>query len=175
MPAAPTYRQNRGYGFDGRASLGDGARAAYVHGSAAPELEPRYSRPVHVQPASARGFVEGLDPRWQVVARVVIAIAAILFVAACVRVQIVSATVQASQEYQQVAADIETARAQGSALEVQASNLSSPGYVKDYASQRLGMHAPATVETLTLGSDVVVVDEGGALSLSQSLAAVARR
>ena len=127
-----------------------------------------------VRAVPSRGPVEQLDPRWKVFASVVITVAIILAVACMVRVGLMTAAVSTSIEYAQIASDMNTARAAGSALEVQASNLSNPSYVKDYAKQRLGMAAPATIETMTLGEDVVVLDENGALSLSQSLAAVAR-
>lgn len=127
-----------------------------------------------VRPVRSRGVVRRLDPRWVIFARVVVTVMLILAVAGVVKITLTNAAVNTSIEYAQVTADMNTARAMGSALEVQASNLSNPAYVKDYAKQHLGMTAPAVIETMRLGEDVVALDESGALSLSQSLAAVAR-
>lgn len=107
--------------------------------------------------------------------RVLGAILAILLVAGAVRITVSAAALDATNTYQELSDELTTAHARESALEVQAANLSNPAYVRDYAANKLGMKAPATVETMALGEDVVVVDADGALSLSGSLAAVARR
>lgn len=152
MAGAPAYRYDYDYGYE--------------------TAQPRTYQ-AQVVPIPTRGVVQQLDPRWFVLARVILAVAIILAVAGVIRVQLTTATVDAAVQYEQVTQDINIARAAGSDLEVQAANLSNPAYVKEYAAKHLDMHAPALVETMTLGADVVAVDETGSLSLSQSLAAVA--
>lgn len=139
------------------------------------EAQPRTVRRPDISVIPGRGTLLRVDPRVFVVLRVLAMMGIILLVALAVRVQFTNAAVAASITHEELAMDVNTARATGSALEVQASNLSNPTYVRDYAANKLGMAAPLTVETIALGEDVVVVDEGGALSLSGSLAAVARR
>lgn len=160
MAGAPAYRYDYDYDYD----------SAYPYeGEVAGRERARFTA------VPSRGFVEQLDPRWYILARVILALVVIFAIAGVIRIEITSAALAASVEYEQVTTDITAARAEGSALEVQAANLSNPAYVKDYAAHQLGMVAPTTVETLTLAPDVVVTDESGALSLSQSLAAVAGR
>ena len=139
------------------------------------EAQPRPERRPDISVIPGRGRAVQVDPRVFVILRVLVAVAVILAVAGAVRVHFMSAAVEASVAYEEIAMDVNTARAEGSALEVQASNLSNPAYVRDYAKTKLNMSAPATVETMTLGEDVVAVDESGTLSLSGSIAAVARR
>ena len=137
--------------------------------------QPRYTRRPDITVIPGSGPAAHVDPRIFVALRVIAAVVVILAIAGAVRLSFDAATVSASVSYEELAMDVNSARAEGSALEVQASNLSNPAYVRDYAANKLGMSAPVMVETMTLGEDVVVVDEGGALSLSGSLAAVARR
>jgi cell division protein FtsB len=138
------------------------------------EAQPRTRRP-DISVIPGRGPLPQVDPRIFVLLRVLAAVVLILAVAGIARLQFTNAAVAQSMTHEELAMDVNSARATGSALEVQASNLSNPAYVRDYAANKLGMAAPATVETIALGEDVVVVDENGALSLSGSLAAVARR
>lgn len=144
----------------------------YNYGTAAPQLRPERRPDISVIPG--RGAQPALDPRVRVLLRVVVAIALILAVAGVVRVGFTNAAVAANIANEELSMDVNAARAEAGELEVQASNLSNPAYVREYASTKLGMQAPETVETLTLGEDVVVTDGDGALSLSGSLAAVAR-
>ena len=139
------------------------------------EAQPRTMRRPDISVIPGRGPLPQVDPRVFVVLRVLLAVVLILSVAFVARLQLTNAAVAQSIAHEEMAMDMNTARATASALEVQASNLSNPAYVRDYAANKLGMAAPLTVETIALGEDVVVVDEGGALSLSGSLAAVARR
>ena len=152
MAGAPAYRYDN-----------------YAQTSPQPEYRPRIS----VIPG--RGPAPRVDSRVFVLLRVAVAVLVILGIAGVARIYFIGEAVTASVANQELSMDVNAARAQGSALEVQASNLSNPTYVRDYAANKLKMQAPATVETMQLGEDVVVVDADGALSLSGSLAAVARR
>ncbi len=145
---------------------------SYNYGTSAPA--PRHQQRPRISVIPGRGPEPSLDPRVHVLVRVVVAIALILAVAGLVRVGLASAAVSANITYDNLTMEVNAARAESGELEVQASNLSNPAYVREYAASKLGMEAPATVETITLGSDVVVVNADGDLSLSGSLAAVAQ-
>lgn len=134
---------------------------------------PQYRPDISVIPG--RGPLPRIDSRVYTLLRVLVAVIVILGIAGVARLYFIGEAVTASVAHEELAMDLNTARAEGSALEVQASNLSNPAYVRDYAATKLKMSAPVMVETMTLGEDVVVVDADGALSLSGSLAAVARR
>lgn len=143
-----------------------------TYGTAAPKPAPERRPDITVIPGRAPR--PSLDPRIHVVIRVIVAVTVILMLAGLLRVGFASAATTANIAHEELSMQVNAARAEGGELEVQASNLSNPAYVREYASSKLGMQAPLTVETMTLGEDVVVVDEDGALSLSGSLAAVAR-
>ena len=145
---------------------------SYNYGTSAPA--PRHQQRPRISVIPGRGPEPSLDPRVHVLVRVVVTIALILAVAGLVRVGLASAAVSANITYDNLTMEVNAARAESGELEVQASNLSNPAYVREYAASKLGMEAPATVETITLGSDVVVVNADGDLSLSGSLAAVAQ-
>lgn len=138
------------------------------------EAQPRPERRPDISVIPGRGSAPQVDPRVFVLLRVFVAMVLILAIAGIVKIELGSAAVAASVTHDELAMDVNTARAEGSALEVQASNLSNPAFVREYASTKLGMSAPLTVETMALGEDVVVVDADGDLSLSGSIAAVAR-
>lgn len=135
---------------------------------------PRTPRTPDITVIPGRGARPQVDPRVFTVLRVFAAVVMILAVAAVARIYFSDEAVAASMVGDELTMDLNAARARGSALEVQASNLSNPAYVREYAANKLGMAAPDMVETMTLGEDVVVVDADGALSLSGSLEAVAR-
>ena len=139
------------------------------------ETQPRPSYRPEINVIPGQGPVKTISPAVTLVIRVIVAVFIIMLVAGGVRVYLDSTAVSTSMANDQLAMDLNTVRAQGSELEIQASNLSNPAYVRDYAKSKLGMAAPTTVETMSLGEDVVVVDESGALSLSGSLSAIARR
>ena len=136
--------------------------------------QPRPERRPDISVIPGRGPLQTIDPRWKVVLRVCVAVILILAIGAFVRLEFGAAATSASITHDELELDLNTARAEGSSLEVQASNLSNPAYVREYASSKLGMSAPVVVETMTLGEDVVAVDDSGALSLSGSVAAVGR-
>lgn len=153
MAGAPAYRYDN-----------------YDYAEARPN--PQYRPDISVIPG--RGPLPRVDSRVFVLLRVAVAVLVILGIAGVARLYFIGEAVTASVTHEALAMDVNTARAEGSALEVQASNLSNPAYVRDYAASKLKMSAPVMVETMELGEDVVVVDADGDLSLSGSLAAVAR-
>lgn len=152
--AAPAYRY-------------DYSRGAYAYPQ--PDQRPR----VRVVPGR-RGQVETLDPRLVKAAKVAIIVMIAFAILGFARVALSATAVTTSIEAEQISSQVDSARAAGNVLEVQESALSNPTYVKNYATNELGMSAPASVETIALGADEVAVDENGSLSLSKSLAVAAQ-
>ena len=131
-----------------------------------PERYPERPR-ISVVPGG-KPHVETLSPAIVTLARVVaaalVAFALIALTAAAVNVEI------ESKSYDSL---IDTARSEGSSLEVAQSSLSNPSRIKSEATA-LGMAAPESTSKIVLPEDIVATDGSGNLSLSQSLAAAAR-
>ncbi|MCI8469624.1 MAG: cell division protein FtsL [Eggerthellaceae bacterium] len=107
------------------------------------------------------------------VARAIACVVVVLALLGFVRVTLSSATVATALESQQISSQIDTARSEGSSLEVQQSSLANPTRIRIVASS-LGMAAPAATATIDLSGDVVVTDGAGNLSLSGSAAVLAQ-
>ena len=105
-------------------------------------------------------------------AKAVAVVLVVVSLVAFVRIGLAAATVTTSKESQALSSQIDEARSNGAALEVQQSSLANPTRVKKEAS-KLKMAAPETVGTINLGKDVVVTNDDGSLSLSKSVAAAA--
>ena len=141
--------------------------AAYVPGSAAPvrQRAPRVSTTAgeRTQQApsflpSSAGFLAGA-----------IAVAMIVITLVCfARIFISSETVTTSMAVQKAEAAISQARSEGSALEVQSSVLTSVSYITERA-KAIGMVDPVNEMAITLSPDVVVLNEDGSLSLTESI------
>lgn len=146
------------------------AARAYRYGSAAPE--PRHEQNVRVI-RGRRHQVETLDNRLVTGAKIVLILLALFAVLGCIRVGFTSMAVSASIETEQIQSNIDTARSDGTTLEVEQSELTNPTAVKK-AATKLGMAAPTSTETIKLSKDVVATDDSGNLSLSKSLAIAAK-
>ena len=107
------------------------------------------------------------------VARIVAGVLVLVAALCLARLALTSATVATAIENQGIESQIDTARTQGSALEIDQSKLSTPTRIKDEA-KAMGMAAPASTMMIDLSGDVVVTDQQGNLSLSGSVAAVAQ-
>jgi cell division protein FtsL len=152
------------------------AARAYQHGSTARDL--RYEQPQHHASRvrvirGRRRQVETLDNRLITFAKVALVLLLIFAALGCVRVGLTSMAVTASIETEQTQANIDTARTNGTTLEVEQSKLTNPTAVKK-AATKLGMITPSSVETLKLPADVVATDDAGNLSLSKTLARAAK-
>jgi cell division protein FtsL len=95
-------------------------------------------------------------------------------VVGCIRVGLLTATVSTLADSENVVSQTTQLRSQSADLQVKESSLSNPTTIKQTASTSLGMSAPEETTKITLGTDVVSVDDSGSLSLSQSLAAASR-
>lgn len=104
--------------------------------------------------------------------RVLAIVVAVFAVVGAIRITFDSLTIGAALEYNQISNDIDAARKEGNALELEKSMLSNPGRIKSEA-QGIGMSAPEQTTYMDLSGDIVVTDEAGSLSLSGSMAAAA--
>lgn len=100
----------------------------------------------------------------KVVAVALVAVTLIAFV----RIGLSAAATSASIQANELSMQIDEARSLGASLEVSQSVLSNPTEVKERA-KALGMSNPETTTTINLDADVVVTDNKGALSLSESV------
>ena len=135
------------------------------------DVRPRRPR-IEVVPGG-KPQVETLSPAIIRLARVVACALVLLTVVGFVRIGLTAAAVTVEQESKNYSSLIDTARSEGSSLEVAQSTLSNPTRIKAEANA-LGMAAPESSDKIFLPADVVVCDASGDLSLSQSLAQAAR-
>ena len=142
----------------------------YVHGSAARKLDQQ--RP-SVRVLRNPNMLQADALSGSKVIKAVALIVACIFVIACARIFINTATVNVMMENDGVTSNIESVREESSNLEVDLTDATSPTHLKK-AAKKLGMAAPYSTETLVLGDDVVAYDEEGNLSLSESLAVAAQ-
>ena len=135
-----------------------------------PERYPERPR-ISVVPGG-KPHVETLSPAIVALARVVAAALVVLALVAFARIAL-TAAVNVEIESKSYDSLIDTARSEGSSLEVAQSSLSNPSRIKSEATA-LGMAAPESTSKIVLPEDIVATDGSGNLSLSQSLAAAAR-
>ncbi|MEG1512445.1 MAG: cell division protein FtsL [Raoultibacter sp.] len=152
-----------------------GAAPAYRYDY--PERNPRPQRGVQVRVVPGRGKTthqNALSPQIIVIAKIGAAALLVLALIGFARIALVSATVTTALASEEVAAQIATVRSASNDLEVAQSHLSNPSYVKQAAAS-LSMGAATGSAALTLPADIVLTDESGNLSLSQSLAAATQQ
>lgn len=132
-------------------------------------------------PRTRISVVPGQGPRTQsptlpsslvFLAKAVAVVLVVVSLVAFARIALSSATVATSVQAQELSSQIDEARSSGASLEVSQSLLTNPAYLKQQAAG-LGMAAPATIDTIDLGTDVVAYDGAGNLSLSKSVALAA--
>ncbi|WP_297156111.1 cell division protein FtsL [uncultured Ellagibacter sp.] len=117
--------------------------------------------------------VETLSPAIVTLAKAVAIVLVALAVVAFARIALTAAAVNVEVESKSYDSLIDTARSEGSSLEVAQSSLSNPSRIKAEATA-LGMSAPESSSKIIMPEDIVVTDGSGNISLSQSLAAAAR-
>ena len=86
----------------------------------------------------------------------------------CARIYFRSQAVVSSQETTRLESMIQNVRSTGAELEVARSSVSNPEKINRQAKD-LGMVAPEEIGTIVMEQDVVVIDDSGSLSLSESL------
>ncbi len=114
---------------------------------------------------------QGFDIR--VLAKPIIAAALVLLLASIIKITIVGFSYETAQQTSELRTQISELESQTSSLSIQKSLVASPTNLRDKA-EKLGMSASTNSETLKLSEDVVKTDSEGNLSLSLSLAAVAK-
>ncbi|MGI6105773.1 MAG: cell division protein FtsL [Raoultibacter sp.] len=139
-----------------------------------PERAPQQSPRIRVVPG--RGTPQAPDtlPSSVITLAKLFAVILVVFaLLAFLRIGMASATVTTAVAADEISAEIEGLRSQGSNLEVAESNLSNPTYIKSEAA-KLSMVAPGETAVITLPQDVVTTDASGNLSLAASLKAAAQ-
>lgn len=189
MSASARTAAPRRTGASGRTSFAGGASArsgragsyaagfrgaAYVPTSVAEAL-PDYAEPsISVVPGrGVRPEPAGLPAGALALAKLAACVLVAVALIAVARVAITSAAASCALETREISHNIETARAEGSELEVAQSVLSNPTRIKTQA-QAMGMMPPSPEfsEQITLPDDIVATDEAGNLSLSESTGAL---
>lgn len=155
--------------------------------SAAPAYDLPYFQPAPARPSAPRPsaplrpdvrFAANPDAETGtspvvLVARITAAVLVLVAALCMARLALTSATVATAIENQGIESQIDTARTEGSSLEIDQSKLSAPTRIKNEAKS-MGMAAPSSAMMIDLSGDVVVTDQQGNLSLSGSVAAVAQ-
>ena len=90
------------------------------------------------------------------------------------RIGITSASYGVATQTSELRSQINEMEAESSSLSIQKSLVATPSNLRNEATS-LGMSASSESETITLSEDVVKLDAKGNLSLSSSLAAVAKK
>ncbi len=135
-----------------------------------PEQQPRQGRRPEVrayrpgQSQEVKAAPSILSTLGKMVAIFIVVVAALSFV----RIMLTNQTVTTMLESDALSAQISEARSTGTSLEMEQSVLSNSNAVKVQA-KRLGMTAPATTSTINLTPDVVAINNGDTLSLSDTI------
>lgn len=109
-----------------------------------------------------------LSPMLLTLAKVAAAVVVVIAVLSFVRVGLTSATVSLGLNSQQISKNIDTELVNKNALEVQDSTLGNTGRIRQAAAD-YSLVSPATIETISLGQDVLAYDENNNVSLVESL------
>ena len=152
------------------------AAEAIYGGIAAPALQPQpYRAPkISVIQGERPNQVHRVSTLVGFIGKVV-AVLILAFTLLCVaRVTLSSATVATANENQEISNQIDTARTEGSSLEIAQSKLSAPTRVKETAAE-MGMASPNSVMMIDISGDIVKTDSNGDLSLSQSVSAMVQQ
>lgn len=145
-----------------------GAAPAYAYPRPERVREPERAR-IRVFPGSApRTTVQTASAAFFLVAKAVAVVLVLVTVVGFARIALNSATVTTSLATQEISSELSEARSYAATLEVQQSTLSNPSRIKEAATD-LGMAAPLETATIVLPADVVVTDDAGNLSLTESI------
>lgn len=142
------------------------AQPAYSY--SAPESTPSLPITPHIHATPGRKSQEASAIKPSSVIAVFATVLVVFALIGCMRVFFTTQAVVTSIETTQWETKIQNARSVGAELEVNRSSLSNPERINRQAID-LGMVAPAEIGTIVMEQDVVVLDESGALSLSESL------
>ena len=161
---------NAAYNYDSVAYKYD----AYEYDYSAPEPKKQPKRRVDVIPGGAHGRSTEQSPAHQLAVKAAkVTVAAVILFAGIgfARISFSAATVAEALEAREINTHLEAARSTINDLEVKQSSLSNPARIKTAAAE-LGMASPATTTVIDISGDIVVTDEKGNLSLSDSIKAL---
>lgn len=113
----------------------------------------------------------GIDLRS--LAKPIIALILIVAIASIAKITVVGFSYDTAQQTSELRTQISDLESETTSLTIQKSLVASPTNLRDKA-EKLGMSAAESSETIKLSKDVVKTDADGNLSLSLSLAAVAK-
>lgn len=116
---------------------------------------------------------QGIGERLRPFAKPFIALAVVLLVASIAKVTVVGFSYNTAQQTSELRTQISDLESETTSLTIQKSLVASPTNLRDKA-EKFGMSAAESSETIKLSKDVVKTDAEGNLSLSLSLAAVAK-
>lgn len=142
------------------------AQPAYSY--SAPKSTPSLPITPHIHVTPGRKAQEAPSVKPASVITVFAVVMLVFAIIGCARVFFSAQAVVTSKETAQLEASIQNARSVGADLEVSRSSLSNPERINRQAVD-LGMVAPEEIGTIVMEQDVVVLDESGSLSLSESL------
>lgn len=142
------------------------AQPAYSY--SAPKSTPSLPLTPHIHATPGRKPQEAASVNPSSVVAIIVTVLLVFMAIGCARVFLTSQAVVTSKETTQWETKIQNARSVGAELEVSRSSLSNPESINRQAVD-LGMVAPDEIGTIVMEQDVVVLDESGALSLSESL------
>lgn len=115
-----------------------------------------------------------VSPRVSSLAKFALFALAVFAIIGILRVGIISASYGVASQTSELRTQISEMESESSSLSIQKSLVASPSNLRNEATS-LGMSASSEAETITLSEDVVKLDSKGNLSLSSSLAAVAKK
>lgn len=141
---------------------------AYDEYQAAPaRKQARHSSDVRV--VRSGGAVQTQTPTlWATAAKMAAIFLVVVAALSFVRIILTNEAVTTMIQSDGISAQISEARAEGITLEMEQSVLSNPSAIKDQA-KKLSMAAPAEVGSIALTPDVVAIEEGHTLSLSETI------
>lgn len=150
---------------------------SYTHMSTAPARHPNEApktRPaITVVPGRKHQNRPDITPAIRTCCIIAGVIMACFLVLGFARVGIAASAYEVASQASDMRANISDARSVQEALAVEKSSVANPITLRAEAADRLHMSAPQTVGTLSLPADVVVYDQAGNISLTQSIASVA--
>ncbi|MDO4854813.1 MAG: hypothetical protein Q4A43_05355 [Coriobacteriia bacterium] len=151
------------------------ARRKYSSPAANPSrTERRTAKPSGARVRVVRGGKSqshGIDLRS--LAKPIIALILVFAIASIAKITIVGFSYNTAQQTSELRTQISDLESETTSLTIQKSLVASPTNLRDKA-EKLGMSAAESSETIKLSKDVVKTDAAGNLSLSLSLAAVAK-
>ncbi len=143
-----------------------------------PVYDPAYSPERYPQPdisvvpgAGAEPATHTLSPNVVLAARIAVVVFIAFALIGVVQVTLSSSSIAVGIEAQEYSNQLDAARSQTGELEVTLASLSNPTRIKSEATA-LGMSGAETTTVIDLTDDIVMTDETGALSLSESVAAL---